>query len=70
MIWADIIRGIMFGPRKMSDGIRMITVAYIAFLREHLETLLKKQRIIFRRTIIFKQDNALSHAAHKTMEHL
>lgn len=55
MIWAGIIGSIMVG----------LTANYI---RDNLETLLKKQGITFRRNIIFMQDNACSHAGHKTTE--
>ena len=43
-------RGIMIGLWKVPDGIKMTAGA---FLREHLELWIKKQRIIFRRIINF-----------------
>ena len=70
MIWAGIIGGIIVGLWRVPDGTKITADAYIAFLKEHLESWLKKQRITFRRTIIFMQDNAPSHSAHKTTEYL
>jgi len=61
MIWAGIIGGIMVGPWRVPEGTKITADAYIAFLKEHLESWLKRQRITFRRTIIFLQDNAPSH---------
>lgn len=55
---------------RMPDGMKITTDAYIAFLKEHLESWLKKQGITFRRTIVFMQDNAPLHLAHKTNEYL
>ena len=60
----------MVGPWKLPDGIKMTADAYITFLREHLEPCLKKQRISFKRIMIFMQDNVPSHAGHKTTEYL
>ena len=69
MIWADILRGIMVGSWKVSNGIKITADAYIVFLRERLERCLKKQRLSFRRTIIFLKDNFPLHEPHKTSEH-
>lgn len=41
MILAGIIRGIMFDPWRVSAGTKISTDAYIAFLKEHLESWLK-----------------------------
>ena len=41
IIWFGIVGGIMIGPRKVSDGIRIATDTYIAFLRENLHLWLK-----------------------------
>ena len=70
MIWAGIIGGIMVGPWRVPDGTEITADAYIAFLKEYLESWLKRHKITFRRTIIFMQDNAPSHSAHKTTEYL
>lgn len=70
MIWAGIIGGTLVGPWRVPDGVKMTAVAYINFLKEHLEPWLKKQRVTFRRNIVFMQDNAPSHAAHTTTEYL
>ena len=68
MIWSEIIDGIIVGPWKMAGGNKMTSNEH--FLRDQLEPWLKKLRINFKRTIIFKQDNALSHTVHKTSEYL
>ena len=48
----------------------MTANTYINFLKDNLELWLKKQKVTFRRSIIFMQDNAPSHAAKKTSEYL
>ena len=48
----------------------MTADAYIVVLREHLYPWLKKQGIVFRKIIIFVQDNATSQNAHKATEYL
>ena len=43
MIWAGIIGGIMVGPWRVPDGTKITADAYIAFLKEHLESWLKSK---------------------------
>ena len=70
LIWALIIDGIMVRPWRVSEEIQITAETYIAILKEHLETWVKRQRIAFRRTIMFMQDNAPYHSAKKTSEYL
>lgn len=70
MIWGGIIGKTLVGPWRVPDGVKMTADAYIAFMKEHLEPWMKRQRVAFRRAIVFMQDNAPSHAAHKTTEYL
>ena len=70
IIQADIIEGIMVCLWEFLNGIKVTADVYIVFLRKHLEPLLQKQRITFKRTIIFIQDNGPSHAVYKTIEYL
>ena len=58
------------GLWKMADRIKVTADAYITFLKEHQELRLKKERITFKKTIIFMQYNSRSHAAHKTTGYL
>ena len=67
-IWAGIVGGIMVGPWTVPDVMKITADAYIAFLKEHLKSWLKKQ-ITFRKTTIFMQDNAPLNSVHKTMEY-
>ena len=55
MIWAGVIGGIMVDPWKVPDGIKMTSNINIVSLREQFKPMSKKQRILFRRTIIFMQ---------------
>lgn len=70
MVWAGIIGGRLVGPWKVPGGVKMTADAYISFLKDHLQPWLKRQRVTFRRSIIFMQDNVPSHAAKKTTEYL
>ena len=42
MIWVGIIGGIMVGPWKVLDSIKMTAHSYLVLLREHLEPWFKK----------------------------
>ena len=68
MVWAGINGGTFVGPWKVPEGVKMTANTYINFLKDNLELWLKKQKLTFRRSIIFMQDNAPSHAAKKTSE--
>ena len=57
MISAGIIRGIMVGPWEVLGSIKMTINAYLTFLSKHVDPWSKKQRITFRITAIFMQDN-------------
>ena len=65
---AGIIGSIMISQWRMFNGIKIIASAYIAFLREHLESWLKKLRIIFRKTILLLEDSVPSNAVHNTIQ--
>ena len=66
----DVIKGFMVGLWTVPDGTKITADVYIAFLSEYLESLLKRQKITFRRTILFMRKNAPSHSVHKTTEYL
>ena len=70
MIWAGIIDGIMIRPWRVSEEIQITAETYIAILKEHLGPWFKRQRITFRRTMMFMQDNAPYHSAKSTSEYL
>ena len=68
--WTSIIEGIMVGLWKVPDSMKITADAYIVFLKEHLEFWKKKtQRITFRKTTVFMQDNVPPYATHKAMEY-
>ena len=60
MIWAGIIYDIMVGPWRDSEGTQIAAEKYTALLKEHQEPWFKRQRITFRKTMMFMQDNAAS----------
>lgn len=68
MIYAVIIGGIMVGRRRVPDSIKITADAYIVFLKEHLESWLKKSKNSLS-NIVFLQDNASRHSAYKTTEY-
>jgi len=70
MIWAEIIRSTLVDPWEVPYGVKMTSVAYIAFLKEHFDWWLKKQKLMFRITIDFMQDNAPSHTSKITKKYL
>ena len=37
MIWAGIIGGIMVGPQKVPDGVKMNAHTYVALPKKHLQ---------------------------------
>ena len=65
-----IIDGIMVGPWRVPEGVKMIAETYIVFFKDHLKPWFKRQRITFKRTMMFIQGNAPSLSALKTSEHL
>lgn len=70
MFWAGIVGNMMVGPWKVPDGVKMTSLAYIDFLKDNFQPWFKKQKLSFKRSLVFMQDNAPSHAAKKTIEYL
>ena len=70
MIWAGIIGGVLVGPWRVPEGVKMTAATYIAFLQQNFEPWFKKQKVTFKRMMILMQDNAPSHAAKKTTAYL
>ena len=70
IFWAAIIGNKLVGPFKVADGVKMTTKVYIDFLKEHLISWQKKKKLAFSKNMVFMHDNAPSHAAKLTTEHL
>ena len=66
-IWAGIIGGVLVGPWRVPEGVKMTAETYIAFLQQNFESWFKKQKVTFKRTMILMRDNATSHAARKRL---
>ena len=62
-IWAGIIGGVLVGPWRVPEGVKMTAETYIAFLQQNFE-------VTFKRMMILMQDNATSHVAKKTTVYL
>ena len=54
----------------MPDGVKMNSATYADFLKQNLVPWYRRQRVAFRRKIIFMQDNAPSHAVRFTIAYL
>ena len=69
VIWAGIVgaSGLVLG---VLDGVKITADAHIAFLKEHLQPWRKRQRITFKRSIMFMHNNASSHSPKKTTQNL
>ena len=66
MFWATIIGNKMFGPFRVSDGVKMTAKVYMDFLKKHLVPWYTKKKLAFRKKMVFMHDNAPSHAARLT----
>lgn len=63
MIWAGIIGNELVGPFKLKDGVKMNSKSYCDFLEQYFFEWLDNQSLAKRRSMIFMQDNAPSHAS-------
>lgn len=66
MIWAGIIGNELVGPFRVEDGVKMNSKSYCEFLDQYFFEWLDDQPIAKRRSLIFMQDNAPSHASKLT----
>ena len=70
MFWAVIIGNELVGPWKVPEGVKIKSVAYVTFLKEHLEPWFKSKPLSLKRKMICMHDNAPSHAARTTDNYL
>ena len=70
MFWAGAICNDLVGPWKVPEGVKMTSVAYVVFLKEHLEPWFKSKPLSLKRKMIFMHDNATVHAAKTTGNYL
>ena len=66
MFWAGIMGREIVGPFRIPEGVKMTSIMYVEFLKQHFLPWFKKKNRAFRSKIIFMHDNALSHAAKNT----
>ena len=60
----------LVGRWKVHEGVKITSVAYVAFLKEHLERWFKSKPLSLKRKTIFMHGNAPSHAANTTGDYL
>ena len=68
MFYAGLIGNELVGPWKVPEGVKLTSVVYVAFLKEHLEPWFKFKPLSLQRKTIFMHDNGPSHAAKTTRE--
>ena len=56
----------LVGPWNVPEGVKITSVAYVAFLKEHLEPWFKSKNLSLKRKTVFMHFNASSHAAKTT----
>ena len=66
MFWAGIIGEEVLGPFRVADGVKLDSKGYCSFLQEHLLPWFSEKSEEERKTFIFQQDNAPSHASKYT----
>lgn len=66
MFWAGIMGREIVGPFRIPDGVKMTSITYVEFLKEHFLPWFKRKNRAFRNKIIFMHDNAPCHAAKNT----
>lgn len=66
MFWAGIMGREIVGPFMIPEGVKMNSIMYVEFLKQHFLPWFKKKNRAFRSKIIFMHDNAPSHAAKNT----
>ena len=57
MFQALIIGNELVGPWKVPEGVKMTSVPYVTFLKEHLEPWFESKPLSLKRKIIFMHDN-------------
>lgn len=71
MVWAAIIDDTLIGPFRVQDGVKINSQSYCQFLQDtYFKQWFNKKSAALKKSIIFMQDNAPSHASHFTAEFL
>ena len=64
MVWASIIKDELVGPFRVEDGLKINSQNYCQFLEDtFFKQWYRKKPASFKKTMIFMQDNAPSHAS-------
>lgn len=67
LVWAGIIKDELVGPFRVEDGLKLNSQTYCQFLEDtFFKQWYRKKSVSFKRTMIFMQDNAPSHASKYT----
>ena len=70
MFWAGIVNDELVGPFKVENGVKINSETYCAFLKKNFLPWWKKAPAKVKKTLVFMQDNASSHASHYSREWL
>ena len=65
MFWAGIANEIV-GPFRVAKGVELSSHAYTEFLNNNFLPWYKSKKLSFRKSFVFMQDNAPSHATRLT----
>lgn len=64
LVWAGIIKGELVGPFWVEDGLKINSQTYCQFLEDtFFKQCYRKKSASFKKTMMFIQDNAPSHAS-------
>ncbi len=64
LVWAAIIKDKLVGPFRVEDGLKLNSQTYCQFLEDtFFKQWYRKKSAAFKKTMIFMQDNAPSHAS-------
>uniref|UniRef100_A0A3Q3LHN4 Tc1-like transposase DDE domain-containing protein n=1 Tax=Mastacembelus armatus TaxID=205130 RepID=A0A3Q3LHN4_9TELE len=64
LVWTGIVKDELVGPFRVEDGLKLSSQTYCQFLEETLfKQWYRKKSASFKKTMIFMQDNAPSHAS-------
>jgi transposase len=66
MFWAGLYGSILLGPFRVADGVKMNSHGYTDFLTTHFLPWYRSLPAVKRKSFVFMQDNAPSHASKHT----
>ena len=70
MIWAGIVASELVGPFRIPETVKMTSATYVDFLKRMFVPWFRKRSAAKKKFLVFMQDNAPSHTAKASIEHL